>query len=490
MVTIKTTNSLYNPENVGVGIVHIGLGAFHRAHQAVYIEKNLNRNSGGNWGICAVNIRSNRKLVDQLKTNDCRYHIAEYTNSHYAHLREINAIRDALFAGEDKEALFNKLISSDTKIVTLTVTEKGYYVTPSDKKLRLDDPSIQHDIESPSHPKTAPGILVEALFRRKALGLPAFTVLSCDNMPNNGALTRAAVYELASYRSSEFAEWVQDNVAFPSSMVDRIVPAMSDESQQRLKMELNCDDQNAVMCEAFSQWVVEDNFPLGRPDWELDGVQMVDDVHPFETMKLRLLNGSHSLLAYIGLAAKWKTVAEAVADPKFVELIRHYMTFEALPTLELPDGIDVQNYIESLISRFANDSLQHKLSQIAMDGSQKIPQRWLAGATELSAQHKDMTATALGVAAWVLYARGKDLEGNPHKVDDPMSQTLGELHSLHKNPEELIRSVLMMSDIFPKKLHEDGAFFNTVLNAYLTMISSGVAACMQFDHPQITNLGE
>ncbi|MBD5770271.1 mannitol dehydrogenase family protein [Marinomonas colpomeniae] len=490
MVTIKTTKTLYKPESVDVGIVHIGLGAFHRAHQAVYIEKNLNRNLGGNWGICAVNIRSNSKLVDQLKVNDCRYHIAEYTDSHHANLREVSAIRDALFAGEDKEALFEKLISSNTKIVTLTVTEKGYYVTPSDKKLRLDDPSIQHDIQSPDQPKTAPGILVEALFRRRELGLPAFTVLSCDNMPNNGALTRTAVCELAAYRSTEFAQWVQNNVAFPSSMVDRIVPAMSEESKNRLHTELNCNDQNAVMCEAFSQWVVEDNFPLGRPDWELDGVQMVDDVHPFETMKLRLLNGSHSLLAYVGSAAKLETVADAVADPKFITLIRHYMTFEALPTLDMPDGINVQNYIESLISRFANDSLQHKLSQIAMDGSQKIPQRWLAGAAELLAQQKNMSATALGVAAWVLYARGKDLEGDFHKVDDPMSDVLRELHALHKSPEDLIRSVLAISDIFPKAFSEDKTFCKSVLNTYLAMTSNGVAACLQFDHLKTTNLGE
>jgi fructuronate reductase len=489
-MNIKITNTLYAPEKVDIGIVHIGLGAFHRAHQAVYLEKNLNRNLGGDWGICAVNIRSNIQLVEQLKAQNCRYHIAEYADNNHAYLREINAIREALFAGDDKTELFEILLSPNTKIVTLTVTEKGYYVTPSDKKLRRDDPSIQHDIESPTTPKTAPGILVEALFRRKALGLPPFTVLSCDNMPNNGEITRQAVYELASLRSAELAEWIQDNVAFPCSMVDRIVPAMTDESRNRLKAELNCDDPNAVMCEAFSQWVVEDNFPLGRPDWEQDGVQMVKDVHPFETMKLRLLNGSHSLLAYVGSAAKLETVADAVADPNFIALIRHYMTFEALPTLDMPDGINVQNYIESLISRFTNDSLQHKLSQIAMDGSQKIPQRWLAGGAEFLAQQKNMSATALGVAAWVLYARGKDLEGDFHRVDDPMSDALRELHTLHKSPEDLIRSVLAISDIFPKAFSEDKTFCQSVLNTYLAMTSNGVTACLQFDHLKMTNLGE
>ncbi|MGO2513329.1 mannitol dehydrogenase family protein [Marinomonas polaris] len=492
MISIKTTNTLYAPEKVDVGIVHIGLGAFHRAHQAVYIEKNLNRNQGGNWGICAVNIRSNSQLVDELKANGCRYHIAEYQDSQNVELREINSIRDALFAGTDKEPLFEKLVSPKTKIVTLTVTEKGYYLAPADKTLRQDDPSIQHDIQNPTTPKTAPGILVEALYRRKELNLPPFTILSCDNMPNNGSLTRRAVCELASHRSAEFAQWIEDNVAFPSSMVDRIVPAMSDDSRERLQKELNCHDQNAVMCEAFSQWVVEDNFPQGRPDWEHDGVQMVKDVHPFETMKLRLLNGSHSLLAYVGLAAKYKTVAQAVADEKFASLIRHYMSFEASPTLDLPQEVQVQTYIESLVNRFANDSLQHQLSQIAMDGSQKIPQRWLNGAEERlanDAKQGDLNATALGVAAWLFYVRGEDLEGHQHKVDDPMAQTLSELHGRCADPEALVREALKLNDIFSTKLSQNETFSHAVLNAYQTIISSGVAECLSFNSNDTAHFG-
>ncbi|QUX96289.1 mannitol dehydrogenase family protein [Marinomonas sp. CT5] len=491
MIKIKTTNSLYEPEKVDVGIVHIGLGAFHRAHQAVYIEKNLNRHQGGDWGICAVNIRSNTQLVDQLKANDCRYHIAEYQDSKNVELREVNAIRDALFAGEDKEPLFAKLVSEKTKIVTLTVTEKGYYLAPADKTLRQDDPSIQHDIANPTAPKTAPGILVEALYRRKDLGLPPFTILSCDNMPNNGNLTRQAVCGLAEHRSKAFAQWIHDNVAFPSSMVDRIVPAMSDASRERLQQELNCHDENAVMCEAFSQWVVEDNFPQGRPDWEHDGVQMVEDVHPFETMKLRLLNGSHSLLAYVGLAAKYKTVAQAVADEKFAALIRHYMSVEAAPTLDLPEEVKVREYIESLISRFANDSLQHQLSQIAMDGSQKIPQRWLNGAEERlsSEEERVLSATTLGVAAWLFYVRGEDLEGNKHKVDDPMAQTLHELHDRCSDSASLIREALKQKDIFSKTLSQNESFSKAVLKAYQTLISSGVAECLSFNSSDTANFG-
>nr|WP_133011228.1 mannitol dehydrogenase family protein [Marinomonas flavescens] len=478
MVTINTTKTLYSPENIEVGIVHIGLGAFHRAHQAVYIEKNLNRNMGGSWGICAVNIRSNYQLVDQLERYGCRYHVVEYRNSQNGHLREINAIREALYAGDDKEVLFERLLSEHTKIVTLTVTEKGYYIALTDKKLRLDDPSIQYDLKHPAQPKTAPGILVEALYRRREIGLAPFTILSCDNIPNNGSLTRQAVCELAAQRSDEFAQWIKDEVAFPSSMVDRIVPAMTDESKKRLQRDFKIEDPNAVLSEAFSQWVIEDNFPLGRPDWENDGVQMVKDVHPFETMKLRLLNGSHSLLAYIGSAANFETIAKTRAVPEFAALVRHYMHVEAAPTLEMPEEVDVPVYIESLMLRFSNDSLHHRLSQVAIDGSQKIPQRWFACTEERLNANKDIFAVALGIAAWILYVSGRNLKGQQHLVDDPLAERLSECHANTDKPQEIVRNILDMSDIFPSILREHDGFYQAVLSAYRMLITQGVMACL------------
>ncbi len=482
MVMITTIKTLYNPEKVNIGIVHIGLGAFHRGHQAVYVEKNMNRHKGGNWSISAANVRSNAELVNQLTAQRCQYHVAEYSDSENATLREVNAIGEAIFAGDDKSALFARLLSTDTKIVTLTVTEKGYCLTPADKTLNKNDPNIQHDISFPDQPKTAPGILVEALFRRRALGLAPFTILSCDNMPSNGALIRQAVCELAAYRGTEFESWVSHHVAFPSSMVDRIVPAMTEHSLARLQQELHCTDPNAVMCEAFSQWVVEDNFPQGRPDWEHDGVQMVKDVHPFETMKLRLLNGSHSLLAYLGLAANIQTVAEAVALPEFVTLIRRYMTSEAMPTLNMPQGVNVVEYIETLIQRFSNDSLQHQLSQIATDGSQKIPQRWLSIVEENiveenTAEEKTVTpVVALGVAAWILYMRGKDASNNEHPVNDPLAEEFNALHSKYDKPEEFIRHSLASKSVFPAALNNNDGFYQAVLSAYQSLLSKGAMA--------------
>ncbi|GAB3480096.1 mannitol dehydrogenase family protein [Marinomonas epiphytica] len=485
---IQTTRSNYNKDDVKVGIVHIGLGAFHRAHQAMYVEKNLNRHQGGDWGICSVNIRSNFTLVDQLNEQNGRYFIAEYESKESAHLREINAIKQALFAKHDKAALFSQLTCEEVKIVTLTVTEKGYYLSPSDMKLLSDDEQIQHDIQHPSSPNTAPGIIVEALHRRRELGLAPFAVLSCDNIPNNGQLTRSAVCELAAFRSIEFAQWIQANVAFPSSMVDRIVPAMTDKSLQRIKQDLNCNDPNAVMCESFSQWVVEDNFPQGRPDWELDGVQMVADVHPFETMKLRLLNGSHSLLAYVGLAHKYETVAQAIVEPSIAQLLRHYMHFEASPTLSLPAGINVGNYIDTLIKRFSNDSLQHRLEQIAMDGSQKMPQRWLAGAITQLSDDETVPMIALGIAAWFVYLKDANQVGH-YRVNDPLAETFNTYFEQATVVSDLIPLLLSNEKVFPLEIRSNEQLKTAVIEAYLAITENTMNEYLAQTNYSATQIG-
>ncbi|WP_343230677.1 mannitol dehydrogenase family protein [Salinicola acroporae] len=407
----------------GIGIVHLGLGAFHRAHQAVYVQRYIDRAGADDWGICSANIRANRTLVDQLRDGDCRYHVAEYSDDEHVTLREVTAIREALYAGPDgpdREALLARMSDPAVRIVTLTVTEKGYFLSPGSGELLADAPPIVHDIAEPRSPHTAPGMLVEALVRRRAAGVEPFTVLCCDNMPHNGRRTRRAVISLARHRESALADWIEANVAFPSSMVDRIVPAMTDADRKRLAG-LGIDDPAAVVCETFSQWVVEDHFPLGRPDWEFDGVEMVADVAPFETMKLRLLNGAHSLLAYVGTLAGIETVDAGVARPAFRGLLQYYWQQEAIPTLSLPAGSDAVAYTDSLLARFGNDSLRHRLQQIAMDGSQKLPQRWLAGGVEsLTANDgADLRATALGIAAWIRYTAGTDLNNQPHPVDDP-----------------------------------------------------------------------
>jgi fructuronate reductase len=458
-----------------IGIVHLGLGAFHRAHQAVYLERNLARHGGGQWGICSANIRSNRSLVDQLRSQGCRYAVAEYHDSRHVTLREIAALQEVLYAGqdgEDLERLLERMAAPETRIVTLTVTEKGYCLSPATGELRMDDPSVAEDIHSPHTPRTAPGILVEALRRRHARDIPPFTVLCCDNMPDNGKRTRKAVVQLASAQDERLADWIERSVAFPSSMVDRIVPAMNEASFETLRHQLDCNDPAAVISEQFSQWVVEDHFPLGRPDWETEGVQMVADVRPFETMKLRMLNGSHSLLAYIGSLAGHMTVFDAMNDPALSGLVRRYMRNEAIPTLDLPDDIDLNHYAEELIARFRNDSLQHRLHQIAMDGSQKLPQRWLSGAQEQLEQGGSITCVALGVAAWIAYCAGYTPAG-PHDVNDPLRETYNELHARQQG-NALVDAFLGLADIFPASLASQPVFRQAVQEAYKTLSTSGI----------------
>ncbi|MBB3230827.1 mannitol dehydrogenase family protein [Halomonas stenophila] len=469
-----------------IGIVHLGLGAFHRAHQAVYLERYRRRSGDTAWGVSSANLRASVGLVDALREAGHRYHVAEYADSEHVTVREIGVIEETLFSGRDehgrwgrdREALLSRLADPAVRIVTLTVTEKGYFLSPASGRLLVDEPLIAADIATPEAPCTAPGLLVEALARRRAAGLAPFTVLSCDNMPDNGKRTRAAVTELAERRDAALAAWIEREVAFPCSMVDRIVPAMTAADFARLA-ELGVEDPNAVVGEAFSQWVVEDDFPQGRPAWEADGVEMVADVAPFETMKLRMLNGSHSLLAYLGALDGIETVFEAVSRDDLVALLRRYMLDEAAPTLAMPEGTDLTAYAGQLLERFANDSLRHRLQQIAMDGSQKLPQRWLHGAQARLAAGGEVPCTALGVAAWIRYTAGDDLAGRSHRVDDPLASRLAALHARHGDDvEALVAAFLAVQDVFPPALAAEPRFARAVAAAYTTLTRQGLAGAL------------
>jgi len=475
-----------SPQSGQIGVVHLGLGAFHRAHQAVYLERYRQRSGDSAWGVCSANLRSSVDLVDGLRAAQHRYHVAEYADSDTLTLRDIGVIEETLFSGRDatgrwgrdREALLARMAAVETRLVTLTVTEKGYFLNPASGDLMLDDPMIVDDITAPRQPRTAPGLLVEALARRLDAGLAPFTVLSCDNMPDNGKRTRQAVVQLAEQRDVALARWIADGVAFPCSMVDRIVPAMTDADFERFAA-LGVNDPNAVVCEAFTQWVVEDNFPLGRPDWEAEGVEMVADVAPFETMKLRMLNGSHSLLAYLGALAGIETVFDGVNHLGLRAALRRYMREEAAPTLEMPEGINLDAYADSLLARFANDSLRHRLHQIAMDGSQKLPQRWLSGALKRAGAGQSSPCVALGMAAWIRYTSGEDLMGNRHTVDDPLAQRFQSIHQAHgRDADALVAAYLAMDDVVPSALATDKAFAEAVVSAYQTLTQDGLEGAL------------
>ena len=461
--------SSYADASVDIGIVHLGLGAFHRAHQAAYLDAWLERNQGGPWGICAANLRSNRAVVDALTAQGCRYHLAAFRDRGHTELREIRSIRRALFARDDKSALFDALTAPATRIVTLSVTEKAYGLTAASGELNTDDPAIAHDLRQPGQPTSVPGVLVEALRRRRSAGVRPFTVLCCDNMPANGRRTRIAVTELARRLKPELAAHIEDEVAFPSSMVDRIVPAVSAGTRAKLGALIGHDDPAAVATEAFSQWVIEDSFTQGRPDWEPEGVEMVADVAPYETMKLRLLNGAHSLLAYAGLLRGFKTVADAVADPKLSTQLGEYWR-EAIPSLSPRPPTDPGRYTKGLLERFRNDSLDHSLRQIAMDGSQKLPQRWLAGAVANLEHGHPVGATAAAVAAWLAYVRGEDAAGRTWAVDDPLAARLAACH--RGSPADRVGALLALGDVFPGRLAEHSEFRRAVLAAFTSLVSA------------------
>lgn len=442
--------SQYAPAAVGTGIVHLGLGAFVRAHLAVYTEKLLNlrkKADDDHWGICGVNIRSNRQIVDQLRAQDLRYTVAEYESEQRVTLREVSSIREVLYAGGgDTAPLLARLADPQVRIVSLTVTEKGYCLDMGSCQLIVDHPGIQNDLANPEAPVTVPGILVAGLKIRRDKQLPAFTVMSCDNMPSNGAATRQAVLQLARRLDLHLATWISEHVCFPSTMVDRIVPAATPESTARVRGLLSeYDDQVPVACEAFSQWIIEDRFVRGRPDWAAVGATFVADVAPWENMKLRMLNGSHSLLAYLGNLGGLEYVSDCMQQPEYVQLLKIYMLHEAVPTLDMPEGTDFPAYVTRLLARFANDSLRHRTAQIAMDGSQKIPQRWLSGAQLLLQRGVMPKTTALGIAGWIRYVSGEDESGNIIAVSDPLSEQLQVLANPNQDAREIVDAFFRLS---------------------------------------------
>ncbi|PBB16752.1 mannitol dehydrogenase family protein [Mesorhizobium sp. WSM4313] len=417
----------YDRKSVAPGIVHLGVGAFHRAHQAAYVDACL-ADGESDWGIIGVSLRS-PDTRDALKPQDGLYTLA-IRDSAGEQLQVIGSIQSLLVAPEDPGAVLAALTDPRIRIVTLTITEKAY-LRAADGTLDSAHPEIVHDLANPGSPKTAHGFLAESLARRRAAGTPPFTVLCCDNLPANGATLHRLMVEFAELRDSReggahLARHIADEVAFPSSMVDRIVPATTDADRARIAGELGIDDAWPVMTEPFRQWVIEDRFPAGRPAWEKFGVTMVEDVGPFEDMKLRLLNGAHSGIAYLGLLSGHATVDRAFADPSIRQFV-DWLWAEAIPTLPQQAGLDTSAYTAELAERFSNTALAHRTAQIANDGSQKLPQRIVASALARLEAGLLPEHLSLVVAAWITAcaARGSSLpEGH---FTDPLDIALGDL---------------------------------------------------------------
>jgi fructuronate reductase len=461
----------YDRASVTPGIVHLGIGAFHRAHQAVYVEHMLGRGDAG-WGIVAASLRS-PDTRDALTPQDCLYTVAVRSRDAEA-LRVIGAIQRILVAPEDPAALLAAMADPRIRIVTLTVTEKGYCHDPATGELNEDHPDIRADLATPGRPRTASGYLVEALRLRRAAGHKPFTVLTCDNLPANGHTVSRVVSRHAALRDPDLGAFVASEVAFPSTMVDRIVPATTDADRDSVSSRLATRDAWPVITEPFSQWVIEDRFTLGRPRFEDCGAELVSDVAPYETMKLRLLNGSHSTLAYLGYLAGHETIADAMADEPFARLVTDLMTQETGPTLSLPAGADVQAYQSSLIERFRNPALRHRTWQIAMDGSQKLPQRLLAAARERIARDAPISRIALGVAAWMHYVTGIDEKGGPIEVRDPLGIRLRALaDAAGPDAARLSAALFSVREVFGDDLPRDERFTGPVAAALARLFALG-----------------
>ena len=430
------------------GIVHLGLGAFFRAFGA-QITSDAMTASGGDWGIVGVSLRSS-DLRDALRDQGWAY-TAVSVGAEAETPRVFEILNDVLVAPQNPAAVLKAMADADVHIVTLTVTEKGYCHIPATGKLDRCHPDIAHDLAS-QLPKSAIGYIVRALAKRMRAGAPAFTVMSCDNLPQNGRLLRGLVLEFAALVDPELQRWIAENARFPCTMVDRITPATTQDDIARIAALTGCYDAAPVVHEPFAQWVIEDSFVAdARPDWTAAGAELVPDVAFHEEMKLRMLNGAHSALAYTGYLAGYQTISETVADPVFERFV-HGLWDEIMPTVKAPAGVDLSDYATSLFARFANPNIRHRTWQIAMDGSQKLPQRLLGTMGDAHKSGRDTPLMCLAVAAWMFYVRGVDEAGNAIDVRDPLAGELDALTAAADGPEATVTALLGMSAVFPEGL--------------------------------------
>lgn len=464
----------YDRGQLTPGIVHLGIGAFHRAHMAVYVDDLLKQHP--DWAIVGASLRR-PDTKEALEPQDGLYTVA-VRDATGTHPRVIGSILRVLDANSQREELLALMADKQIRIVSLTVTEKGYCHDPATGELDQRHPDIVHDLAHPEQPKSAPGMLVEALARRHAAGIAPFAVMSCDNLPDNGATVRRIVTKLASLRNAALGAWV-NAVAFPGTMVDRIVPSTTDADRDTVATMIGAEDAWPIMTEPFTQWVIEDHFPQGRPPFEQAGAQMVADVEPFERMKLRMLNGSHSTMAYLGYLAGYEYISDVMGDDNFVKLIHGLMTEEAMPTLDMP-GVDLGAYRDQLLERFRNPALKHRTWQIAMDGSQKLPQRLLGTIRERLKAGQPFERLGLGVAAWMRYVVGIDEKGDSIDVRDPLAMRMLAISAdAGDDAEALYVGLVALTEVFGTDLADNQTFGETVATHLDELFELGVQATVR-----------
>lgn len=452
--------SAYQPAQHGVGIVHFGPGAFHRAHMAVYTDDVLSQ-EGGDWRITGVSLRS-RAVRDRLAPQHYRYTLVERGES-AEKLRVIDCIKDILVASENPQAVLQRLVDPGVQIVSMTITEKGYLCDPATGRLMNRHADILHDLENPQAPRTIYGFLTEALARRRHLNRPLLTLLCCDNLPENGRVLKRALCDFAGQRDAALAAWIRAEIACPCTMVDRIVPATTEADIEATAATLGYYDAAPVVSEPFCQWVIEDRFSSSRPAWEKFGVTYVEDVAPYEEMKLRLLNGAHSAMAYLGYLGGIETIDRVIAEPAYLDFVKRMMQ-EAQATLKMPEDVDVASYAAALLRRFRNPALKHRTWQIAMDGSLKIPQRLLNSIRAHIFAGTAYPCLAIALAGWLRYVTGIDEQGDAIAVSDPYAEKLAGIAARRQGDATgYVREILQIEEIFGTDLAADEEFYLTIV---------------------------
>lgn len=471
-VPVLVKRPTYDRSQVTPGIVHLGVGAFHRAHQAVMTEAVLASGDLG-WGIVGAGLVT-PGTRDALQPQDGLYTLV-IRSAQAEQLQVVGAITELLGGAGDLPTVLARMAAPSTRIVSLTVTEKGYYLDVASGRLLIDSPAVAADLANPSQPKTILGLIVQALRLRRASGTAPFTVLSCDNLPNNGKTAKTAVLAFAQQVDSELASWIQREVRFPCTMVDRITPATTDADRAYVNAQLGVTDAWPIVTEGFVQWVIEDDFSLGRPDWTLGGAVFSNEIEAWESMKLRCLNGAHSTLAYLGQLTGRETVAEAMEMPLIANLLDELWA-EVLEVLQAPSGVDPEDYVTQLKARFRNPALKHRTLQIAMDGSQKLPQRLLATLRERLARGLPCPALATAIAGWMHFAV-KTAHTPGATLNDPLSVDILFEAKISLQPNEIVRNLLSIQRIFGTDLAAHDGFGVELLAAFQRLAAHPEVGC-------------
>ncbi|PVZ19998.1 mannitol 2-dehydrogenase [Pseudomonas sp. URIL14HWK12:I9] len=446
----------YQSDKISDGILHFGVGGFHRAHQAFYTDALMNQGKALDWAICGAGVRAeDRKARDDLAAQDYLFTLYELGDTPDTEVRVIGAMTGMLLAQDSAEALIAKMAEPNIRIVSLTITEGGYCIDDSTGQFMAHLPQVQQDLATPGAPTTVFGFICAALQRRREAGSGPFTVMSCDNLPHNGQVARKALLAFARLAEHAYgqglAEWIEQHVSFPNAMVDRITPMTSAAHRQQLLDKHGVDDQWPVVCEPFVQWVLEDDFCAGRPAWEDVGVQFTADVTPYEEMKIKLLNGSHLALTYLGTLKGYRFVHEAMNDPLIVEYITAYMDRDVTPQLAPVPGIDLAAYKATLIARFSNQAIADQLERVCSDGSSKFPKFTVPTLNRLVQDGAELDRGALVVAAWALYLKGQ----GDYRIVDPRADFCRDLVSQDAG---LTARLLGVDEIFGQTLPESPAF--------------------------------